>query len=218
MTDREILTQLRDKSTPVSTKKRLEEVLWTQYSRLVHKNWAILRKQMSNSAMILNQEDDFYSEAYIAFKKALAAIKLDKIKDNNWKFLGYYRLYLKNVRTAFIGKTVRLAAHETNLSMEDAGEDTLLSRAAFNHSDPSDAVLDPLALVIQREGELNCDRAIEQCMSIWDEKRQQIFLLRQQGVTKSNIARELQVHPATITYYLKGMKLDMEHALGVEKE
>jgi len=50
-------------------------------------------------------------------------------------------------------------------------------------------------------------------MSHWNAKRQQIYRWREQGISKSNIAKKLEVHPATITYYMQSMQKDLETAL-----
>ena len=219
MLDREILTQLKDQDVSRATKLELKTELWGRYSRLVHKNWAILRKQMDNSSIILEQEDDYYSEAYIAFNKALDAIKLEKIRDDKWKFIGYYRLYLKNVRTAFISKTRQRVKHEVANEIPSRGgpeSDVLtLTDIASAEAAVLTAKLDPLNSLLQSEAENNCSRAVRLCMEKWDPTRKKIFRLRESGSTKGDVAKALGVHPATITYYLKGMRADMEEALSL---
>ena len=107
MNDRELVTQLK-----ATGSKALQEELWTRYQNLVHKNWAILRRQMDNSALILGMKDDFYSESFVAFRKTLDAVNMTKVHDDNWKFLGYFRLYLKNVRSDMISDLIKTYHHE----------------------------------------------------------------------------------------------------------
>jgi len=216
MTDREILQAIRNEATSEVERKRLTEVLWMQYKLLVHKNWATLRKQMNNSSAVLDVEGDYYSEAYIAFTKALAAINIDKIRDDNWKFLGYYRWYLKNVRTAFISKIRRTANNEVALTKNRRGSDKdaiMLPDVASSDVALDMEMLDPLAMVVRRESEERCERAVDVCLARWDATRQSIFKMRQEGQSKGDIAKVLQVHPATITYYLNSMRRDMEQEL-----
>lgn len=213
MTDRELVTKI--KAADASEKKVLEGVLFTRYEKFLYKNWAVLRRQMNNSPEIINMEGDFKSEAYLALKKALKAVNLDKIRDDNWKFMGYYGFYLKNARNKMISNHLSKYANETSLFIPgEGGADVAITDFNQGVVVSECTKYDPPSVLEFMEGENNCNRAINSCMKKWDEKRRSIFRMRQAGVSKSNIARELGVHPATITYYLTGMKKDMEKELG----
>lgn len=216
MTDRDILLELRNSESSAERKQQLTEQLWSQYEMLVHKNWAILRRQLGSSPLILDQKEDYYSEAFVAFTKALEAINVEKIRDDNWKFLGYYRWYLKNVRTAFVSKTLRVYKNEVPLTVKTrGGQDSflILTDIASKEAAITMEGLDPLVQVVQRESEDRCISAVNACMAKWDATRQRIFQLREEGVAKGAIAKALEVHPATVTYYLNSMRQDIEQAL-----
>lgn len=211
MNDRDLLIAIK----ATDNHPELVKALWDRYQNLIHKHWSILRKQLDNSSRILSSKDDFYSECYIAFMKAVDAINLDKIRDDNWKFLGYLRLYVGNVRNAMIDRILRVAENETSLFAENSEGDEII-RTDISHISIENSIgriANPEEAVINEEAEDRCKRAVAQCMSTWDEKKREIFLLREKGVSKSNIATVLGVHPATITYHLKIMKGDLENKL-----
>jgi len=211
LTDRELITQLKCSTGDIH--KALLKVLYLRYEDLIHKNWAILRKQMDNSSLVMNVKDDFYSESFIAMIKALEAIKLDKIKDDKWLFLGYFRLYLKNVRSDFIDKIMKTNRAEKSFYVEtDDGE---VPRIDF-YTDVIDIEghkFDPVEITERHMAEQRCMTAVAKCMSKWDDKRKDIFHKREQGISKSAIAASLNCHPATITYFLQSMKKDLEAEL-----
>jgi len=209
MNDRQLMAAIK-----ASHEQALQMELWKRYENLVHKNWAVLRKQMDNSALILNMKDDYYSESFIAFRKAVDAVNLDKIYDDNWKFLGYFRWYLKNVRSDIISNLTKTYKHEKSYYVESsAGEEVARVEMVPDVVSRENMKFDPVVLSEEKEAANRCERAIAHCMSRWNPKRQQIFKWRQQGVSKSAIATKLGVHPATITYHMQAMQKDVESEL-----
>lgn len=213
MNDREILVALKQ-STSLEEKKELESILWAKYQRLVYKNWGILKRQLNNSSQALGKEDDYFSDAYIAMRKCIDAIDLLKIKDDNWNFGGYFHLYIKNVRTSIIKSVSREYQHECSLTVENNdNQEVPLADLLVAHDEALIEQNDPAEIMIQNEEQNVCDAAIKQCMQNWNEVRREIFLLREKGVSKKKVADKLKVHPATITYYMKDMRRDLEAAL-----
>lgn len=210
LNDRQLLTALKSgKDT-----KNLQTELWIRYENLVHKNWAILRRQMDNSALIMNAKDDFYSESFLAFLKAIDAIDLSKIYDDKWKFIGYFRLYLKNVRSDIISAILKQYSHEKSFYVEGADGEEVARLDISPESAPEEfARYDPVEQTEKALAEARCKRAVAACMRQWDSKRRQIFSWREEGVGKSVIAQRLGCHPATITYHLDVMKKDLEAKL-----
>ncbi len=208
MNDRELVTQLK-----ATGSKALQEELWTRYQNLVHKNWAILRRQMDNSALILGMKDDFYSESFVAFRKTLDAVNMTKVHDDNWKFLGYFRLYLKNVRSDMISDLIKTYHHEKSYFVETSTGEEVARIELSSDTTPENHKFDPVTISENNEGQRRCEEALASCMSHWNAKRQQIYRWREQGISKSNIAKKLEVHPATITYYMQSMQKDLETAL-----
>lgn len=213
MNDREILVALKQ-STSLEGKKELESILWAKYQRLVYKNWGILKRQLNNSSQALGKEDDYFSDAYIAMRKCIDAINLDKIENDNWNFGGYFHLYIKNVRTRIIKSVIREYQRECSLTVENGdNQEVPLADLLVAHDDVLVGQNDPAEIFIQDEEQRVCNDAVSICMKQWNDIRKEIFLLREKGVPKKKVADKLKVHPATITYYMKDMKRDLEAAL-----
>jgi hypothetical protein len=213
-TDREILTTLKNPSATIDELRTAEEELWLRYKMMVNKNWNILANQLDHSAAVLDAEDDFRSEAFFAMKKAVAAINLDKIRDDNWKFLGYYRLYLKTVRGQFIKNIKRAHKQERSLyapALKGSGEILITDNDQSLIEDS--ASMDPLQVALHNESETQVNAAIAACLVKWDSKRKQIFEMRERGMSKGAIAKLYEVHPATITHYLNSMRMDLEQLM-----
>lgn len=212
MNDRELFMQLKKKNLSVQERKRLEEILWVRYQNLIHKTWHGLRKMMNNSPQVLEAKDDFYSEAYIAMKKGIKAIKLDRVRDDNWKFLGFYRLYLKSVRSKIANQIIKEYRKEKDLEYtDDSGKEVYIEEV----SDilVSDESKDPANIAVNNESQARIKRIVDLCMSEWNEPRRTIFEMREAGVPKKKIADFMGVGPATVSYYLKKMRSDIEKHL-----
>lgn len=210
MTDQELIAGI--KSTAGESQKALLDTLWRRYENQVHKHWAILRKQMNSSCLVLELHDDFYGEAYIAFYKAIKAIKLDKIRDDKWRFVGYFKYYLTNLRGEFITKMRKQASSETPFYVETAdGEVAKIELAPGVEYEQS--ANSPEEILGKKLEEERTQLAVQHCLQTWDARRREIFQLRQQGFAKGEVADQLGVHPATITYHLQVMKQDLEQEL-----
>lgn len=210
MNDRELVSILKNSSTPAELKKELTEELWDRYSLLTHKNWNILRHQLNNSTLVLDVKEDYYSEAYVAFTKALKAIDLNKIENDEWKFLGYYRFYLKNVRAAFIRKLIKLYQNEVQFVIDENVDREL---PVINMINENLSTQDPLLLLIKKEEEERCSRAVRNCLNKWNDKTKHIFKRKRDGAANNVIAEEVGVKPAAVTYYLKKIKKDLTKEL-----
>jgi len=209
MNDRELLAAIK-----ATGDKMLLQSLWDRYANLVHKNWAILRRQMDGSGLIMNMHDDFYSESYIAFRKAVDAIDLSKVRDDKWKFIGYFRFYLKNVRADMISLLLKRYQHEKSFYLETAdGDEVARIDTMPEVIDTEGMKFDPVEITERRAAEERCELVVRECKQGWDDRRKQIFSLREAGIAKHVIAETLKVHPATITYYLQSMKKDIETKL-----
>lgn len=173
-----------------------EYQLFSQYENLIHKHYHILRKQLKT---IPFDRDDFYSEAYISFRKALKAVDPVKIEaDDKWKFIGYFRFYLQGLRASIIREALKKTFKETPLyKTASDGEEYLITDDALMTSDGTDRIVDQIAL----DG---VDLTGTQRM-VLDELRK--------GTPKREIAAKLDVHPAMVTYHLKGVRRALEQQL-----
>lgn len=192
--------------------KPMLTALWKRYENQVHKHWAVLRKQMNSSSLVMELHDDFYSEAYIAFAKAVEAVDLSKVKDDKWRFVGYFKYYLTNLRTDMINKLLKQCSKEKSFYVDT--EDGEVPRADLLIQEQDAAIgSEPERALLSRVEEEHVKTAVNHCMSFWDERRRAIFRLRSQGLAKGEVAVRLGVHPATITYHLQVMQKDLEKEL-----
>ena len=206
MTDKELVIYIKKTDDPEAI-----TTLWDRYSRMVHKHWAILRKQLSNSHQVMGVEEDFYSEAFISFRKALDAIDTSKIKNDKWKFLGYFRFYLQNLRASFITKIRATYEHEKPFYVVNRdGEEMPLIDLIQSVQDRDSH---RYSSVEQIEASIVEEQVITSCMELWDNTRQKIFTMKANGLSNSEVAKKMDVHPATITYYLHSMKKDVDNFL-----
>ena len=209
MTDREMVGRIQQ------GEYQLKQDLWERYIKLVHKNWHILKKQLQESSHIMNAEDDYYMEAYIAFEKTLQAVDLSAVYNDKWKFLGYFRLYLKNVRSSMINEIINTVQHEQAISITT--EDGEISRTDLSEIlvEKSSWQDNPESIYIMNQGQELVDDAVDYCFRYWDEKQKLIYKLRLDGVLKQDIAKQLGITPSTLTYHMNKMRDDLEDAMGL---
>jgi hypothetical protein len=173
--------------------------LWNKYDKLVHKHWHVLRRQLNTSSIIMDYKDDFYSDAYIAFRKAVAAVDLKKINDDNWKLLGYFGWYLQTLRTNLVKSVIRKYDNEESLYISNPNQDHEILKTDLHYDTLSPDIADEIVA---------CED-IYTIRSRWDKPRQFVFDQRVQGVPKKDIAAALGVHPSMVSFYLRSMKKDL---------
>lgn len=205
--DRELVTLY--KTSPHQT---IVEELHKRYRNLFHKQWSILRKQLGNSIAVLELEDDFYAEMSLMIYQALDAIKLEKIRDDNWKFLGYLRFYVMSLRSKYINDLSKKVSHEDPLTISDSDGERELSRPDLQITDAHNQT-NPELLFLDKEREVHVRKAVHTCFAQWDATKQFIFKKREQGITRTQIAKELSVTPAAITYHMDVMQRQLHSAI-----
>lgn len=188
---------------------RAERTLWDRYQNLIHKNYHIMERQLNHSPQVREERDDFYSDSYIAFRKAVKAIDLEKIRDDKWKFLGYFRFYMMNLRNDTINRVIKQYRRERPMTIATESDQELdRSDRLVAHQESSDET--STEAILNRITE---EQAVKTCFQKWDDRRKTIFNKKREGLSNTEIAKKLEVNPATITYYLQSMKKDFEEAL-----
>jgi DNA-directed RNA polymerase specialized sigma24 family protein len=196
MNDRELMIQAKKGN------REAMDTLWKQYEMLVHKQWHVLRRQMNNSSLIKQHEGDFYSDAYISFRKAVDAVDLKKIRDDNWKLLGYFKWYLQTLRNNTIKHLLQVNAHEESLYIFDAESQTDMLRPDVERLEHVDV-----------PAEIDMKESLGKISANWSPKRKYVLQRRLEGVPKKEIAEEMGNHPAMVTFLLRGMKKDLDKKL-----
>lgn len=193
------------------------EALWKRYQNQVHRNWHKLCKALEESGNILSLHDDFYEEAQEVFLKALEAIDISKIRDNDWKFVGYFDYYLRNLRTRF-HKEVKKMSNMKSI-------DSLCIDGVSSFNDPDVEIsywrnegykYSPEYALEESEGEERCKEAVNKCMASWNETQRKIFSLLLECAKKKDISKTLNIPLQRVYVECNRMKNDMKKFLGVD--
>lgn len=104
--------------------------LYMKYMPFVEKHWEKMKKSYS----FLSSEDkkDFFSDSYIAFMEAVKYVKLEKIYDEKWKFLGVYGYYLSNLRRTW-RRNLKSRLLEVPLLRSGKDKDYMITNIQFNN-------------------------------------------------------------------------------------
>lgn len=195
------------------------EVLMERYEQQIHKNWWKLRAQMNNSQIVDSLKEEYYSEAQEAFWTAIQKINLDKVRDDNWKCVGWVDFYLRNVRTKLIKDTLQKGKIKSLNSMkEDEGEDESLMvdpDVELAYWEDAGYKTEPSYAYEITESNDICANAIAYCRDEWDSYKNQIFDYLQAGKTRAEIAKIMNENPMKIYQVASNMKKDMKKALGI---
>lgn len=195
------------------------KVLFERYERQLHKNWWKLRAQMNGSQLIENLKEEYYSEAQEAFWVAIQKINLDKVRDDNWKCVGWIDFYLRNVRTKLIKDTKLNSKSKSITSMkEDEGDDGSLivdPDVEIAYWESEGFRREPSYAYETMESVGNCENAVAMCKAGWSNYKNEIFDYLQEGKTKTEIAKIMNENPMKIYQVTTSMKKDMKKALGV---
>jgi len=210
MSDRALVTLIKT-SENKEEERNARHVLYHRYERFVHKHWHSLNGRLNRSPIALELKNDFYAESYIVFEKALKATKLSKIRDDKWKFLGYYGFYLSTLKNNFVKRAVQKYHNETSIEapVESASRPVLLS-------DMAEAGVIPSAedQVIQKDQQRRFWKALTQCQStVWDGTRRTIWERRAAGVSIKDTCEELGISAWRFNKILSEMKEQLNSAI-----
>lgn len=195
------------------------EVLMGRYEQQIHKNWWKLRAQMNNSQIIDSLKEEYYSEAQEAFWTAIQKINLDKVRDDNWKCVGWIDFYLRNVRTKMIKDTLQKGKIKSLTSMkeEEGVDESLLvdPDVELAYWEDIGYKTEPSYAYEITEANEICANAVAYCRNGWDSYKNQIFDYLQEGKTRAEIAKIMGENPMKIYQVATNMKKDMKKALGI---
>lgn len=192
----------------------LTYALYCRYSNFVHKHWHALSRALNASHLVQDVKDDFYSESYVSFTKALNAIDTSKIQNNNWKFLGYFGFYLSNQRKTFAKKIIQKYHTETPLEVPEAsgtdGDKTVLLSDIVDAGTVSSAE----DTFIEDDTRRRFWSGLSYCKeAVWGDVEKRIFAMREKGESIRTICGELGMSPWKYNKILGTMKQQLEHAI-----
>jgi len=100
--------------------KKASEELFFRYKPFVNKHFTKIKKEVHGVTLDSN---DFLSEAYFEFLKALKYTNLEKVYDStSWKFLGVYGYFLNGLRKRLRTEVLRKGELETSLTWNSEDE------------------------------------------------------------------------------------------------
>lgn len=215
--DRDLVAMIKDPKTCEYDYQRACETMLDRYSRQIHKNWWTLQKQMGSSDYVNAMKDEYYDNAYEAFLTAIRKVDLDRIENDDWKLVGMLNWYLSNVRKKLIRQVLHMGREKSLSAMSEADDDTAITadcdvERAYHESEGFRHC--PEYVLELQEGEENCRKALDHCLSVWTEKERMIFSLLKKGSNKKEIALALNITPAKVYAVTKKMNLDLRTALG----
>lgn len=221
MNDRELITYIkhnRADNEPWVNYNKAVTALWERYQNQIHNNWHKLVKVLGGSDLVLSKHGDFYDEAQEAFMTALTKIDLNKVENDNWKFVGYLNFYLTNLRTKLHREIKKETAFKPIDSMSDLDEDCALSadldvEEAYRESDGFR--YEPEYVLEQREGEENCKRALRECLNKWTDTQKEIYRRLVNNEKKLDISKALNIPTPRLYAECNKMKRDLKLSLGI---
>lgn len=212
LSDRQIVIAIKsDPNTPYT--RDLTYELYQRYINFVHKHWYSLSKTLNSSYLVQDIKEDFYGESYVSFTKALAAINIDKIQDNNWKFLGYFGFYLSNQRKLFAKKIIQKYQAETSIEIS---ETTNTEDRPIFLSDVSEAGIVSSAedTFIEDDKKRRFWSGLSYCKEkLWGDVEKRIFTMRESGKPIRRICEELDMSPWKYNKILDTMKNQLQQAI-----
>ena len=107
LNDRQLITIIKNPEVSKQDYNNAFEVLFNRYEKQIHKIWWSLNRQFGGQGIVETVKDEYYSAAYEAFFKAVSEIKLEKIRDDNWKLVQYSSFYLRNVKNKLAKQIVK---------------------------------------------------------------------------------------------------------------
>jgi hypothetical protein len=204
LTDREIVRRIKEGGDSPAAQQLIYH-LYRRYDLFVHKHWGYVMRQL-RGRVSSDIRDDFYSESYIAFIRALNAVSMSKIRDDNWKFLGYYGYFLLNKRKNFIKEILERRREELPLHKTKTPSDQVtgayITEDDFHKFNVHQPVLKH-TISLTRSGEELCIQkdisskvysAIKNCKdTVWSEEERQIFTMKERGESPSTIRSTLNM-------------------------
>lgn len=213
MSDKDLVTMIKT-SDGEDLIREVTHVLYVRYMNFIHKHWHALSRQLNTSYLVQDIKEDFYSESYVSFSKALAAVDITKIKNSSWKFLGYFGFYLSNQRNTFAKRIIKKYRAETPIEVpESSGERTIY----LSDISEKGAVSSAEDTFMQENQRQRFWDGLSYCKDeIWTDTEKRIFEMREKGDSIKSICTELGMSPWKCNKILTRMKQQFEEAADIQ--
>lgn len=211
MSDRQLVTEIK-KGDQEEQIKEMMQVLYLRYMNFIHKHWHALSRQLNGSQLVQDVKDDFYSESYLSFTRALDAVDLAKIQNDNWKFLGYFGFYLSNQRNTFAKRLIQKYQEETAIELPEAfGENKTIYLSDISEKGTVSSAEDTF---LQDDHRRRFWSGLDYCKTkLWTDIEVKIFNMREKGESIKTICNEVSISPWRYSKILTTMKNQLEKAV-----
>ena len=211
MSDKDLVTGIKS-STDAEQIKVMEHVLYTRYMNFIHKHWHALSRQLNTSHLVQDIKEDFYSESYVSFSKALTAIDISKIENSSWKFLGYFGFYLSNQRNTFAKRIIKKYQAETPIEIPEAQGERVIYLSDIAEKGSVSSAEDTF---IQDHQRRQFWEGLDHCKEeLWSDVERRIFDMREKGRSIKAICSELNMSPWKCNKILGHMKEQLQTVAG----
>lgn len=216
MPEIDIIKIINDPNTSEDDYQAAANYLVGKYENQIHKHWWTLQKEIYNTGMAEVYKEEYYDEAYDALLKAIRKVDPDRVYDKKFKLVQLASWYLSNVRKKIRKKCLKqlstgVVKSLNTMSREYIGDYTSLIdpdvERSYNESEGYKN--DPMYILEEKESSYRCQKALEECMSIWNEQEIRVFKYLREGKTKKEIAEIMKTTPTVIYNISNRMKKDL---------
>lgn len=170
---------------------------------------------MNGSPLVESMKEDYFSEAYEAFFKAVDRIDLSKVKDENWKVVGYADFYLKNVKSKFRKRVIdesKVRPIDENSQREEKAS-TFDNDIEEKYQEEEGYKENPEYKALQKIEAEKILKIIEKCKPHWNDRKKYIIEGLLAGKTKPQIAKELGIRSGLVTNSFESIKREINREL-----
>lgn len=221
LNDRNLIKIIKDPETSKEDYNKAYEVLFNRYEKQIHKMWWSLSRQFGGQGIVETLKDEYYSEAYEAFHKAVTKIDLNEIRDDNWKLVQYSSFYLRNVKTKLskqIIKNINVRSTQNLQSLgleEDSQENRMDRETEMAYYENEGYKNNPEYICIRRSEEKICRDALNASYSNWNDLKRKIYKGLISNKSKAEIARELGINNSRLYNNINSMKEELKKNLEI---
>jgi len=196
LSDRDLMMNIKN-STNIDWINQNKFELYNNYERLIHRTWHTFEKMMKFSPSAMTTKDDFYSDSYvIAFEKAVDAINLNKILNNDWKFYQYYNFYLTNLRNSYISSVITKTKNETSSTkyskMTNSETDIVETNPAFRSISAEEEFFKKEVLVAIRTVKQNLLPIQKEILDMKENFENDFQISKKLGIPYSKVRKHLE--------------------------
>ena len=215
LNDRQLITIIKNPEVSKQDYNNAFEVLFNRYEKQIHKIWWSLNRQFGGQGIVETVKDEYYSAAYEAFFKAVSEIKLEKIRDDNWKLVQYSSFYLRNVKNKLakqIVKNANVRSTQNLVSMgfeEENSENRMDNETEEAYYNQEGFVYNPEYSYLYKHDEDICNKVLDECFNKWHPLKREIYRMLLKKIPKKEMAESLGITTLKLYNNISAMKRDL---------